>query len=123
MKGLRVEGSHGISQASIVESDERLAERVSFIHENLGSDAIAEEFIDGRELYVSVIGNKQVKVFPIWELTFENLAPGMHAIATASVKHNPEYQRKRGIYQQPADLPESLYERVAKTSRRVYRIL
>jgi len=123
VKGLRVEGSHGISQASIVDSDEKLEERVGFVHESIGTDAIAEEFIDGRELYVSVIGNKQLRVFPIWELTFENLAPGMKAIATANVKHNIDYQKKRGIYQQPADLSDSLRDRIAKTSRRIYRIL
>jgi D-alanine-D-alanine ligase len=123
VKGLRAEGSHGISQASIVDSDERLEERVRFVHENVGSDAIAEEFIEGRELYVSAIGNKQLRILPIWELTFENLAPGMKAIATANVKHNLEYQKKRGIYQQPADLSDSLRDRIAKTSRRIYRIL
>ncbi len=123
VKGLRVEGSHGISQASIIDSDRRLEERVEFVHEKIGADAIAEEFIEGRELYVSVIGNRQLKVFPIWELTFENLAPGAHAIATASVKHNPEYQRKRGICQQPAALPDSLNEKVIRTSRRIYKIL
>jgi D-alanine-D-alanine ligase len=123
VKGLRVEGSHGISQASIVDSDERLEERVTFVHESIETDAIAEEFIEGRELYVSVMGNKQLKVFPIWELTFENLAPGMKAIATANVKHNLDYQKKRGIFQQPADLPDALRERIVKTSRRIYRIL
>jgi D-alanine-D-alanine ligase len=123
VKGLRVEGSHGISQASIVDSDERLEERVAFVHESIETDAIAEEFIEGRELYVSVMGNKQLKVFPIWELTFENLAPGMKAIATANVKHNLDYQKKRGIFQQPADLPDALRERIVKTSRRIYRIL
>jgi D-alanine-D-alanine ligase len=123
VKGLRVEGSQGISQASIVDSDEKLAERVTFIHESIGSDAIAEQFIEGRELYVSVLGNKQVRVFPIWELTFENLAPGMHAIATANVKHNIEYQKKRGIFQQPADLDAALIAEIKRASRRVYRYL
>lgn len=123
IKGLRAEGSHGISQASFVDSDEKLEERVMFVHENVGTDAIAEEFIDGRELYVSVYGNKQVRVLPIWELTFENLAPGMRAIATANVKHNIDYQKKRGIFQQPAELSDSLRDRITKTSRRIYRIL
>lgn len=123
VKGLRVEGSEGISQASIVDSDERLVERVAFIHGTVGTDAIAEEFIDGRELYVSVLGNKQLKVFPVWELTFENLAPGAHAIATASVKHNPAYQRRRGIFQSAAELDDALRSKIVRTTRRVYRLL
>src|SRR5499427_3864879 len=60
----------GISQASVVDSDEKLAERVSFIHESIGTPAIAEQYIEGRELYVGVLGNERLRVFPIWELEF-----------------------------------------------------
>ena len=123
VKGLRVEGSAGISQASIVENDEELVERVSFIHASIGADALAEEYIDGRELYVAVLGNVRLNVFPVWELTFDNLAPGTWAIATANVKHNPEYQRRRGIFQKAAQLEDALRARIVKTSRRIYKIL
>lgn len=124
VKSLREESSRGIAQASIVESDEKLTERVHFIHESIGTDAIVEQFIEGRELYVGVIGNTRREVLPIWELVFENLPPGSAAIATARVKHNPEYQQKRGIYQQPAtDLPPALANHIIRTSHRVFRIL
>jgi len=123
VKGLRVEGSAGIAQASIVDNDETFAERVTFIHESFDADVIAEEFIDGRELYVGILGNKRLTVFPVWELTFDNLAPGTWAIATANVKHNPDYQRRRGIFQKPAELDDALRARIVKTSRRIYRIL
>jgi len=97
---------------------------VSFIHESIGTDAIVEQFIDGREIYVGVIGNRRLEVLPTWELVFENLPPGSAAIATARVKHNPEYQTKWGIYQQPAgDLPPALATHMVRTSRRIYRIL
>ena len=82
VKCLTQEGSAGIAQASIVDSDEKLAERVRFVHESLGDDAIVERYIDGRELYVGVIGNRRLTVLPVWELSFENLAPGT-AAATA----------------------------------------
>ncbi|MGH9458096.1 MAG: D-alanine--D-alanine ligase family protein [Thermoanaerobaculia bacterium] len=124
VKSLTEEASMGISQASIVDSDDRLRERVAFIHGSIGTDAIVEQFIDGRELYVCLIGNKTVKALPIWELVFENLPAKAAAIATARVKHSSEYQRKRGIYQQPAeDLDEGLRQRIVRTSKRIYRLL
>ena len=70
VKSLTEDASLGISQASVVEDDEKLQERVAFIHESLGTDAIAERYIEGRELYVGVIGNHRLQVLPVWELRF-----------------------------------------------------
>lgn len=118
------EASLGISQASIVDDDERLRERVAFIHQRHASDAIAEQYVGGREFYVGVIGNMRLQVLPVWELLFENLAPGAAPIATAHVKHNTDYQRRRGIFQQHAeDLPDALREHIIRTTRRIARIL
>jgi D-alanine-D-alanine ligase len=118
------EASLGISQASIVENDEKLRERVTFIHQRHGSDAIVEQYVDGREFYVGVIGNSRLEVLPVWELVFENMPPGSSSIATAHVKHNPDYQRRRGIYQQHADdLEPSFVENVRRTTRRIAHIL
>ncbi len=64
----------GIAQASVVETDEALAERVTFIHERIGTAAIAEQYIEGREIYVGVLGNDRRRVLPIWELQFGDLA-------------------------------------------------
>ena len=124
VKSLTEESSLGIAQASIVDSDERLTERVAFIHDNIGTDAIAEQFIEGRELYVGMLGNRRLQVLPVWELIFTNLPPGAAAIATARVKHDPAYQEKRGIFQQPAaGLAPSLVGHIERTSRRIYRLL
>ncbi|HUP63082.1 MAG TPA: D-alanine--D-alanine ligase [Thermoanaerobaculia bacterium] len=118
------EASLGISQASIVDSDEKLRERVAFIHQRNPSDAIAEQYVDGREFYVGILGNVRLMVLPVWELLFENLPPGAVPIATAHVKHNTEYQKRRGIYQQHAEnVPDTLREHIVKTSRRIARIL
>src|SRR6266487_3949549 len=73
VKSLSEDASYGISQASVVDSDEKLAERVTFIHERIGTAAIAEQYIEGRELYVGVLGNDRLRVFPIWELDFGSL--------------------------------------------------
>jgi D-alanine-D-alanine ligase len=124
VKCLSKEGSLGISQSSIVESHEKLVERVRFVHERLEDDAIVEEFIEGRELYVGVVGNHRVQLLPIWELVFENLAPRSMPIATQAAKHNPDYQERRGINQKPAeDLPAPLVEHIIRTTKRIYRIL
>ena len=124
VKSLVDEASLGISQASIVDNDEKLRERVAFIHQRNGSDAIAEQFVDGREFYVGMLGNQRLQVLPVWELVFENMPPGAVSIATAAVKHDPDYQRRRGIYQQRAqDLDGTLQEYIVRTSRRIARIL
>ena len=124
VKSLIHEASLGISQASLVENDEKLRERVAFIHQRNGTDAIVEQYVDGREFYAGVIGNVRLEVLPIWELVFENLAPGAVPIATASVKHDPEYQRRRGIYQQHAeDLPATLRDHIVKQTKRIARTL
>jgi D-alanine-D-alanine ligase len=124
VKSLVHEASLGISQASIVDTDEKLRERVAFIHERNGSDAIAEQYVAGREFYVGILGNARVEVLPVWELLFENLPPGAAPIATAHVKHNPDYQRRRGIYQQHADdLDEKVRKGLVRTTKRIARIL
>ncbi len=123
VKSLTEEASMGISQASVVDSDERLVERVGFIHDTIGSDAIVEQFIAGRELYVGIFGFERPVVFPPWELLFENLAPGALAIATAKVKHDPRYQEERGIFQEESQLPTEVVTRIAHTTRRIYRVL
>ena len=124
VKSLSQEASVGISQASIVDSDEKLAERVRFIHESVGTEALVEQFIEGRELYVCLLGNHRLKVLPVWELGFENLPPGAAAIATANVKHNPETQRRWGIVQHAAEgLDPALVQKLVRTSKRIYKLL
>lgn len=118
------DASFGISQASVVDSDEKLIERVHFIHDAVGTPAIAEEYIDGRELYVGVLGNDRLRVLPIWELEFERLAPGALPIATERVKRNPKYQEERGVIQGPAEnLAPELVQRIRDITRRICRVL
>jgi len=116
------EASLGISQASIVNDDEGLRERVAFVHERIGTDAIAEQYIDGREFYVGVIGNHRLQVLPIWELLFTKAPEDIPRIATAKVKFDAKYQKKRGITTRAArDLPAGVAEYIPKLCKRVYR--
>ncbi len=121
VKSLSEDGSLGMAQKSIVDSDEKLQERVTFIHEKIGTAAIAEQYIDGRELYVGVIGNDRMRVLPVWELYFGDAAS---KIATAKVKFDVKYQEERGILQGPAtDLPPEIYKRIQNLTRRICRTL
>jgi len=124
VKSLTEEASIGISQASVVEDEQRLAERVQFIHESIATDAIVEQYIEGRELYCGVVGNHRLETFPVFEMTFESMAEGTYNIATERVKWSPKYQEKAGIFTGLADpMPEGTEERIQHISRRVYRTL
>jgi len=124
VKSLNEDGSYGISQASVVDSDEKLAERVNFIHERVGTPAIAEQYIEGREIYVGIIGNERLRVLPVWELTFGNMAEGDWPIATEKVKHDTGYQERRKILTGPAkDLSPELVGRIQGIAKRIYRTL
>jgi len=117
------EASLGISQASIVTSDEKLKDRVEFVHENVKSDALVEEYIEGRELYVGILGNQRLKTFPIWELEFTK-NDNVPLIATAKVKWDFEYQKKLGVETHAArDLPDGSEAAIIKQCIRVYRAL
>jgi D-alanine-D-alanine ligase len=118
------DASLGISQASLVRDDESLTARVEFVHEHTGTDAIAEEFIAGRELYVGMLGNKRLETFPVWELLFDKKPEDEPLIATARAKWNLKYQKKWGVVSRAAEnLPEDLDRTIARRSRRIFRTL
>lgn len=123
VKSLNEEASLGIAQASLVHNDERLAERVAFVHRTIESPAIVEQFIPGRELYLAVLGNKRLISFPTWELRIEDRPEGQPLIATAKAKWDLDYQERRGVVHGPANLPPELEERVQRVGRRIYRRL
>ena len=118
------DASLGIAQASVVEDAARLKERIEFVHEQVGSDALVEEFIEGRELYVGVLGNERLTRLPVWEMVFGSLPESLAAIATRKVKWDKRYQAKYGITTRAAqELPPAVVARLDKLSRRIYRAL
>jgi len=124
VKSLTEDASLGIAQASVVHSDEKLAERVRFIHEKIGTDAMADEYIEGRELYVGVIGNERLQTYPIWELRFTKLPEGAEPIATEKVKWDERYQKQLGIETGPVeDLDAGVAAGIIKLCKRAYRTL
>jgi D-alanine-D-alanine ligase len=123
VKSPTYESSIGISQASVVANDEHLARRVQFIHESIGTAAIVEQFIDGRELYVGVLGNARLQVFPVWEMSFAKMGEQSWHIATERVKWSAAYQQKHGIETGAADLPPEIALQVQHLAKRAYRAL
>jgi D-alanine-D-alanine ligase len=124
VKTLSEDASLGIAQASRVEDDAGLKERVEFIHERIGTAAIVEQFIVGRELYVGVLGNRRLRALPVWELDFGDMADDGAAIATEKVKHDAAYQKKHAIRSRPAkDLAPEIQTKLKRLAKRIYRAL
>jgi D-alanine-D-alanine ligase len=124
VKPVKDEASYGISQASFVQTEEQFRERVAFIHEKHDADVIAEEYIEGRELYVSLMGNVRLTVFPIRELMFGEVPPNEPKIATYNAKWDEEYRKRWGLQNRFADgLDPALVADIEETCKRIYRLL
>ncbi|MDA1184811.1 MAG: ATP-grasp domain-containing protein [Acidobacteria bacterium] len=123
VKSLFFEASAGISQASVVENHEQLVRRVQFVHESIGTAAIVEQFIPGRELYVGVVGNQRLDVFPVWEMSFADVPGNTWRIATERVKWSSKYQKRHGIMTGAAKLDPAMTERIQRIAKRSCRAL
>ncbi len=124
VKPLKEEASYGISQASFVENDADFVERVQFIHEKLAGDVIAEEYIEGRELYVSILGNHRLQVFPIRELVFREVPPDEPKIATYKAKWDEAYRKRWGLENRFAEgLDPAVVRNIESVCKRIYHLL
>jgi len=124
VKSATEDASLGIAQASVVDDAAKLRERVQFMHEQIGSDALVEEYIAGRELYVGVLGNERLTRLPVWEMRFGSMPDSLAAIATRKVKWDRAYQKRYEITTRAAEeLPPPLLQKIDRLSRRIYRAL
>ncbi|MCC6416329.1 MAG: D-alanine--D-alanine ligase [Opitutaceae bacterium] len=123
VKSLYVEGSVGISRASVVRDEAALAERVELIHRQTGSPAIAEEYIEGREIYVGLMGNERLQASTPLELVLEHLPEGAPNIATSRLKWDYAHQAKMGMQTKPAELAPEARRHLEQLSKRIYRAL
>ena len=124
VKSVSEDASLGITDASVVYDDKHLTERVLGIHEQTETDALVETFIQGRELYVGLVGNRRVQVLPIWEMLFEKAAPGSHMIATSRVKWDPDHQKKLGVKTEQAQgLDPAVERQIISICKRTYKAL
>jgi D-alanine-D-alanine ligase len=123
VKSLIDEGSVGIARASVVHDDAALVERVELIHRQSGNPAIAEQYIAGREIYVSVLGNDRLQTSVPWELMLEHLPEGAPNIATSRLKWDYAHQAKMGMSTRPAVLDAEQHRRLDQLAKRIYRLL
>ncbi len=124
VKSLVAEGSEGIAQASVVSTDEALLERVEFVHRTVRTDAVVEQYIEGRELYVAVLGNHRLEVLPTWEIYLEGMPADSARIATRKVKWSEDYRKRHNIKIGPArEVPEMVATKIAQLARRIVKLL
>lgn len=123
VKCLTEEASLGISQASIVHNEEKLKERVEFIHEKYRTDAIAEQFIEGREFFVGVLGNYAFEALPVWELTFDQAENPEKEFYTSNAKFNEKYRKRKGISTGKAKIDEELETALQTMAKKTFKSL
>jgi D-alanine-D-alanine ligase len=138
VKPVGEESSEGIAKASLVRSETEALERVRFIHVRFETDAMIEEYVDGRELYLGILGKGRLTAFPPREIFFgdppdgtspASAAPskpddGTPRFATAKAKWDDAYRKKWGIRNGPAaPLPDAMDRKLGELAKRVYRIL
>jgi D-alanine-D-alanine ligase len=123
VKCLTEEASLAISKASVVNSEEKLLERVKYINQKIGVDAIVEEFVEGREFYVGVMGNYKLKTLPVWELKFENVEKPEKEFYSNRAKWNTSYRKRKGIKTGLANLSNEKINVINKLCKRTYKQL
>ena len=123
IKPLREEASYGIPKNSLVDQHAAFVERIQFIHETFKQDAIAEEYVEGRELYVSILGNQRLQAFPVREMVFEYIPEADRKFATFKAKWDEKYRRRWGIKNQFANLSPELEKKIQSICKKVYRLL
>jgi D-alanine-D-alanine ligase len=124
VKPVSEDGSIGIDSASVVDSVKELMERIHYIHEEFDSPALIEEYIEGREIYGSVLGNENPEVLPLIELDLSKLPKGTPRIAGQDVKFDHETEAYKVTKSAPVeDLDEETTKRLRDTALAAYRAL
>lgn len=123
VKPIYEDASDGISNASIVRNEGELLDRSRFVHQRWNQLAIIEEYIEGREMYVAVLGNKRLTVLPPREIRFGDRSGDGPVIATSRVKWDKEYRDKWKIGYGFAQLSDELSASISRACKKVYRLL
>lgn len=124
VKPLNMGGSAGISQSSYVRNERACLKRIEFIHSRFGVDAIVEEFIDGREIHMSILGNQRILVLPPREVSFNHFPKNMPKIDSENTKWYKIYRSKGSTYYCPArNIPQKILQKLNETSKKIGRLL
>jgi D-alanine-D-alanine ligase len=124
VKPAREDGSIGIEFSSVVTSIRELMERIDWLHANFDSPVLIEEFVEGRELYVGVLGNEHPEALPVIELDLSKLPEGTPRIAGAEVKWGKGTRAYRDTKSAIAEgLPDETITTLQQTAIGVYQAL
>ncbi len=124
VKPLREDASLGIGNDALVFDEKQLETQIRKVQKGFGQPALVEEYIEGRELNVSILGNENPEVLPISEIDFSTMPAGIPRICGYAAKwmeDSPEF--KHSVPRCPADLPPALEDRIREISLRAYEIL
>ena len=121
LKPPQEDASLGITQKSIVNDVQELLKTMSSLQSEYQSPVLAEEFIEGREFYVGVLGNSDAQALPVMELDFSGFPEGMPRIASWEAKwgddgdeKGAEFEGTKSVF--PTDLSDELTERMQKVA-------
>jgi D-alanine-D-alanine ligase len=123
VKPLRMDASIGIDAGSLVHSTEEMLRRINHIHTTVGDAALVEEYIEGREFFISVLGNLEAQAFPPIEVDFSGLPEDKPQILDSRAKWDEESVEYRGTQTVLADVPDELGARLQETALAAYRAL
>ena len=123
VKPLRSDSSLGIGGKSLVHDAVALMERVAYIRKELNDSALAEEYIEGREFFVGVLGNAQAKALPPVEVDFTGFPEGVPKVLDSKAKWDVRSKEYKGTKSVLANLPDELRARLQKVAVDAYRAL
>jgi D-alanine-D-alanine ligase len=123
VKPLRMDASIGIDAGSLVHSLGELVERVTLIHEKVKDSALVEEYVEGREFYVGVLGNATPQPLPPIEMDFTGFPEGRPHVVDSRAKWDEKSAEYKGTRSVLADLPDDLRARLQKVAVDAYRAL
>lgn len=123
VKPLSMDGSIGIKPTSLVDNEKDLMKRVADIHDKIKDAALVEEYIDGREINVAVLGNQDPQAFPPIEIDFSGLGPGAARVLDSKAKWDENSTRFKGTRSVLAQLPDELRDRIQHVALEAYRAL
>jgi D-alanine-D-alanine ligase len=115
VKPSNTDSSVGIDENALVKDIKQLMERISYIHTEIKSPVLIEEFIAGREIFVGVLGNERMEALPIIEWDFSRVKNGPK-FATAEAKWVKDSEGYKAPEIFPQDIPEEVYKAIQATA-------
>ena len=118
------DASVGIENESIVSNGKQLRKRIEHVLKQFNQPALVEEFIEGRELNVAVMGDRRLRVLPISEIDFSQMPDHLHNIVSFQAKWDPHHESyHKTIPICPAPLPKNIEKRAKELAFRAFKVM